>query len=115
MIQSGLLVGRDLLVSSHAGTRLPIAVFASKGAPPPMGSIERCFFALLSERFSNACGIQSLLRCDDLLCDTAQMTAFVFNIVRSKNTGHNRHAGNIRSGQFRQVVPVDAADSNDRN
>ena len=31
-----LLVGRDLLVSSHAGTRLPIAVYTSPGAPPVM-------------------------------------------------------------------------------
>ena len=28
------MVGRDLLVSSHAGTRLPIAVIQAQGAPP---------------------------------------------------------------------------------
>lgn len=27
-------IGRDLLVSSHAGTRLPIAVIQAQGAPP---------------------------------------------------------------------------------
>ena len=40
-----LLVGRDLLVSSHAGTRLPIAAFVHAAGRSPSGGLytEQCF------------------------------------------------------------------------
>ena len=111
MMQSNLLVGRDSLVSSHAGTRLPIAVFSSQGAPPPTGSSELCLppFAWIL-KCSRHC--ESL---DDLLHDAAQMAAFRFDIACCKDAGHHGDAGDIRSSEIEHVVPVDAADGHDRD
>jgi len=113
MSHMALLAGRDLLVSSHAGTRLPIAVFSSQGAPPPMGSCEQCFAFLLSNR---------ILKCrwhgessDDSLHDAAQMAAFRLNVGCGKDAGHHGDAGEIRPGEFQNVIPVDTADGDYRN
>jgi len=76
-----LLVGRDLLVSSHAGTRLPFAVFTPQGAPPLAGSW-RAASALLSERFSNVHRtIQGIIKTEHhLMGDTPCGTKIRFSL-----------------------------------
>ena len=96
MMQIDLLAGRDLLVSSHAGTRLPIAVFSSQGAPPPTGSSEQRF-TLLPSWILKCQGHSESFYPRNLLHNFKQMAAFLFNILRSKDTGYHRDAVDIGS------------------
>ena len=99
MIPIDLLVGRDFLVSSHAGTRLPIAVFSSQGAPPPMGSFEQCF-ALLPSRILKCYKHGESFCCCDLLRNFQKIPAFFFDIISSKDAGYHGNAIDICSGKF---------------
>ena len=76
------------MVSSHAGTRLPIAAFSSQGAPPPMGSSELCLppfaWILKCPRHVESLG--------DALHDAAQMAALRLNIACCKDAGYHGDA-----------------------
>ena len=96
MIHIDLLVGRDLLVSSHAGTRLPLAVFSSQGAPPPTGSSEQRF-TLLPSWILKCQGHSESFYPRNLLRNFQKMTAFFFDIIGSKDAGYHRDAVDIGS------------------